>query len=218
MYPPPNFNHIQILCNLYKKSIRSCYKLKTPAPLPYLILPFPLEKNCSPEFGIFIIFMTIFKLLLYMRASLVAQRQIICLPMQEMRVRTLGQKDSPEKKMATHSSIPFFFFSSLFNWRIITLQYNDGFCHTSIWIGQNIHVSPPSWTPFLPPYPPCPCHRAPALGANEGHRVCHYSTTQPILINAKYIQILTLIWSNCRISGSYFSTLSPTLAVVKTLF
>ena len=45
-----------------------------------------------------------------MRASLVAQRQRICLPMQEMRVRTLGQKDSPEKKMATHSSIPFFFF------------------------------------------------------------------------------------------------------------
>ena len=45
-----------------------------------------------------------------MLASLVAQWQRICLPMQEIRVRTLGQKDSLEKKMATHSSIPFFFF------------------------------------------------------------------------------------------------------------
>ena len=67
-----------------------------------------------------------------MLASLVAQWQRICLPMQEIRVRTLGQKDSLEKKMATHSSIPFFFFVSLFNWRIITLQHNDGFRHTSI--------------------------------------------------------------------------------------
>ena len=69
-----------------------------------------------------------------MLASLVAQWQRICLPMQEIRVRTLGQKDSLEKKMATPSSIPFFFFFffSLLNWRIITLQHNDGFRHTSI--------------------------------------------------------------------------------------
>ena len=37
--------------------------------------------------------------------SLVAQRYRICLPMQEMWVRSLGQEDPLEKEMATHSSI-----------------------------------------------------------------------------------------------------------------
>ena len=39
------------------------------------------------------------------RASLVAQCQRIPLPMQETQVRSLGQEDPLEKKMATHSSI-----------------------------------------------------------------------------------------------------------------
>ena len=37
--------------------------------------------------------------------SLVAQRQRIFLPMQEMRVQSQGQEDPLEKEMATHSSI-----------------------------------------------------------------------------------------------------------------
>ena len=39
-----------------------------------------------------------------------------------------------------------------FNWRIITLQYCDGFCHTLTWIGHRDTYVPPFWTPFLP-YP-----------------------------------------------------------------
>ena len=40
-----------------------------------------------------------------MQASLVAQWPRICLPMQEIWVRSLGQEDSLKKEMATHSSI-----------------------------------------------------------------------------------------------------------------
>ena len=54
----------------------------------------------------------------------------------------LGQEDPLEEGMTTHSSILFFFFNLLvifmsflkkltyFNWRLITLQYCSGFCHT----------------------------------------------------------------------------------------
>ena len=42
---------------------------------------------------------------LYMKTSLVAQRNTICQPVQEMQVRALGQEDPLEKEMATHSSI-----------------------------------------------------------------------------------------------------------------
>ena len=39
------------------------------------------------------------------RASLVAQWERICLPMQETWVRSLGQEDPLQEEMATHSSI-----------------------------------------------------------------------------------------------------------------
>ena len=38
-----------------------------------------------------------------------------------------------------------------FNWRIITLQYWDGFCHTATWIDHRYTCVPPSWTPLSPP-------------------------------------------------------------------
>ena len=69
----------------------------------------------------------------------------------------------------------FFYF---FNWRITTLQYCDGFCHTSIWIGHgdtcvSPHPEPPS---HLPPHPMAPDgHRAWVLGAlrhaSNSHRL-----------------------------------------------
>ena len=43
-----------------------------------------------------------------------------------------------------------------FNWRIITSQYCDGFCHTSTWIGHRYTCAPPSWTLLPPPSPHCP--------------------------------------------------------------
>ena len=47
-------------------------------------------------------------------------------------------------------NISFFFF----NWRLITLQYCSGFCHTLTWISHGCtcvpHPEPPA---YLPPYP-----------------------------------------------------------------
>ena len=46
-----------------------------------------------------------------------------------------------------------------FNWRLITLQYCSGFCHTFTWISHGctcvLHPEPPS---HLPPHPIPQCH------------------------------------------------------------
>ena len=44
----------------------------------------------------------------------------------------------------------------LFFWRVITLQYCGGFCHTSTWIIHGCTCVPPSWTPLPPPFLPHP--------------------------------------------------------------
>ena len=43
-----------------------------------------------------------------------------------------------------------------FNWRIITSQSCDGFCHTSTWICHRYTCVPPCWTPLSTPSSPCP--------------------------------------------------------------
>ena len=59
-----------------------------------------------------------------------------------------------------------FFFSFIFiSWRLVTLQYCSGFCHTLTWISHGYtcipHPDPPS---HLPPYPiPLGLPSAPAL-------------------------------------------------------
>ena len=51
-----------------------------------------------------------------------------------------------------------------FNWRLITLQYCAGFCHTLTWISMGVHVSPILNPP--PSHPiPLGCPSAPALSA-----------------------------------------------------
>ena len=52
------------------------------------------------------------------------------------------------------SFIPSFIYAfTYFNWRIITLQYCDGFCHTSTWISHGCTRVSPTWSP-LPSSPP----------------------------------------------------------------
>ena len=48
----------------------------------------------------------------------------------------------------------FFFKKKLFI--LISLQYCDGFCPTSVWICIGVHMSPPSWTPLPSSFPPYP--------------------------------------------------------------
>ena len=48
-----------------------------------------------------------------------------------------------EKEIATYSRILFFFLSFNFIcWRLITLQYCSGFCHTLTWISHGLHAFP----------------------------------------------------------------------------
>ena len=64
------------------------------------------------------------------------------------------QKDPLEKGMATHPSILFFFFFSFISWRLITLQYCSGCCHTLTWISHGFtcipHPDPPSHLALYP--------------------------------------------------------------------
>ena len=58
----------------------------------------------------------------------------------------------------------YYYYYYYFNWKLITLQYCSGFCHTLTWI--SVHVSPilhPEPPFHLPPHPipqGCPCARA----------------------------------------------------------
>ena len=81
----------------------------------------PLEVFCCEiiEYRIYIECMYIYM------ASLVAQMVKNPPAVQETWVLSLGWGDPLEKEMATHTSILFFF-----NWKLITLQYRGGFCHT----------------------------------------------------------------------------------------
>ena len=74
----------------------------------------------------------------------------ICLLMQ-MQFQSLGHKVPVEEEMITHSSILFFSFIFI-SWRLITLQYCSGFCHTLTWISHGFtcvpHLDPPSHLPL----------------------------------------------------------------------
>ena len=51
-----------------------------------------------------------------------------------------------------------------FSWRIITLQYCDGFAMLQYESAIGIHVSPPSWTLLPPPSPPHPSRLSQSTG------------------------------------------------------
>ena len=65
---------------------------------------------------------------------------------------------------------------------IITLQYWDGFCHTSTWIGHRYTCVPLILNP-LPPHPiPLGCPRALALGALLHASNLHWSSILHMVI------------------------------------
>ena len=97
--------------------------------------------------------------------------------------------DSPRREQILNEGrILLFFFLILFlklinfNWRIITLQYCDGFCHTSTWIGHRYTCVPPSWTLSLPTLSPWGFLRAPALGALLHALNLHWSSILHMVI------------------------------------
>ena len=59
----------------------------------------------------------------------------------------------------SHKTPAYFFFSFLFfliSWRLITLQYCSGFCHTLTWISLGYTCIPHPDPPLPPPSPPDP--------------------------------------------------------------
>ena len=67
----------------------------------------------------------------------------------------LGLGRSPREGNGYPLQYSFFLNFISFNWRLITLQYCGGFCHTSTWICHGRTCVPPSWTsptslPILP--------------------------------------------------------------------
>ena len=97
--------------------------------------------------------------------------------MQGLHILSLGREDPLEEEITTHSSIIFYLFPLFliiyFNWRIITLQYCDGFHHTPTWIGHSYTRVPPSWNP----HPiPLGCSIALALGARLHALNLHWSS------------------------------------------
>ena len=81
----------------------------------------------------------------------------------------------------------FLFFKKLiyFNWKIITLQYCDGFCHNQHESITGTHLVPhPEPATHLPPHPiPLGCPRAPALSALLHASNLHWSSILHMVIH-----------------------------------
>ena len=71
------------------------------------------------------------------------------------------------KQLCTENTNLIFFKFIYFNWRLITLQYCSGFCHTLTWISHGCTCVPhPELHSHLPPHPiPRGCPNTPALSA-----------------------------------------------------
>ena len=111
---------------------------------------------------------------------------------------------------------PFFFSLYLFIWRLLTLQYCSGFCHTLTWIHHGctcvLHPEPPS---HLPPHPiPLGHPSTPALSTlyhawnldwwSVSHMIIHmfqcHSPNHPILTLSHRVQ--TLFYTSVSVSLS----------------
>ena len=89
------------------------------------------------------------------RAPLVAQTVKNLPAIWETWIRFLSKEGPLEKEMASHSIILFFKLLFIFiSWRLITLQYCSGFCHTLTWISHGFtrihHPDPPFHIPLYP--------------------------------------------------------------------
>ena len=79
----------------------------------------------------------------------------------------------------------FIFLFIYFNWRLITLQYCDGFCHTLTWISHGCACVPHPEPPLPPPSPSHPSGSSQCTGPE-----CPVSCIQPgLAICFTYVNI-----------------------------
>ena len=88
-----------------------------------------------------------------------------------------------------------------FNWRIITLQYCDGFCYTSTWISHRCTCVPPSWAPHnLPPHPiPLGCSRTLSSSALLHALNLHWSSISHMV----YTWFNAILSNHCTLAFSH---------------
>ena len=83
---------------------------------------------------------------------------VICFTLDNIHISMLFSQNIPPSPSPTESqslfctSVSLFFF--FFSWRLITLQYCSGFCHTLKWISHEFACV--SQSPLPPPSPPDP--------------------------------------------------------------
>ena len=104
---------------------------------------------------------------------------------------------------------------SIFNWRIIALQYYIGFCHTSTWISHRYPYVPsflnlsPS---YLLPYPaPLCCHRVPYLTS-----LCH--TANSYWLSVLYMVMRTFPYYSLNSSHPLLPPLYPAVCFLCLCF
>ena len=109
----------------------------------------------------------------------------------------------------SHIHLNLFYFKCIyFNWRIITLQYFDDFCHASTWISCSYTCVPSILNPILSPSPSYPS----SFSQNSGFRCL-----------ASYIKLTLVIsftYDNVYVPMLFTQIIppSPSLTESKTLF
>ena len=106
----------------------------------------------------------------------------------------------------------FSFFKIYFNWRLITLQYCGGFCHTFTWISHGYTCVPhPDSPSHLPPYPIPQGHlSAPALST-----LSHASDLDWRSVSTLFSQIIPPSPSPTESKSLFFTSVSLLLSHIQ---
>ena len=113
-----------------------------------------------------------------------------------------------------------------FNWRIITLQYCDGFCHTPTWIRCRYTCIPSILTPLPPPSPPYPSglsqstgFECPASSIELALVICLHMViymSQGYSLISSHPHLLTHSWKVCSLHLCLFCCLA--YRIIATIF
>ena len=105
----------------------------------------------------------------------------------------------------------FIYFKICFNWRLITIQYCSGFCHTLIWICHRCICVPHPEPPLPPPSPShpsgsCQCTgpEHPVLGIKPGLAVCF--TYDNIPVSMLFSQIIPPLSSSTESKRLFYTS------------
>ena len=107
-----------------------------------------------------------------------------------------------------------------FNWRLITLQYCGGFCHTLTWISHGCSCVSPSWKALPPPspsHPPgssqCTSPEHPVSCIELGLAI--YFTYDNIQVSMLFSQIIPPLPSPTESKSLFFTSVSLLLSHIK---